>query len=480
MARLRGALRGWSLRLRILGAVLLATLAPQLLVLGWSQLERPIPGDLWRTTLDAADAAAALVAARGEVPRDDLARLSAARHVRVRVLDERGDVALDLDADDPTDALHPIESFFFGARGGPSARELDDPQGPLGARPEVDYARREGLYIACAERDLLVCQGVRATADARGAARVVHVEKSSARAVQEVYALRARLARLGLVTMPLGLLLAAWSAKRVTSPLARMRDDALAKARSAARGVALEETSDEVGDTTAALNVLLVAMARRREEEAAVAADLVHAMKSPVAAVRAGAEALAGPIDAERSARLARALGDSAARLDDLVTKYLALARVEAGMPREERKHVDLGALARATVRHASEDPRHAHVAIACDVSGAVTVFGVEGRIVAAIEELVDNAASYAATAVRVEVRGDRDAVVLEVVDDGPGIAPEDVPRVFERFFTTRGARRGTGLGLALVRAVALAHGGDVEALSDRAGATLRLRLPRG
>jgi len=72
------------------------------------------------------------------------------------------------------------------------------------------------------------------------------------------------------------------------------------------------------------------------------------------------------------------------------------------------------------------------------------------------------------------------DVVRVAVRDTGPGIRPEDLPRVFARFFTTRGRERGTGLGLALVQAVVEAHGGTVTASSVAgAGATFEVRLPR-
>jgi signal transduction histidine kinase len=139
-----------------------------------------------------------------------------------------------------------------------------------------------------------------------------------------------------------------------------------------------------------------------------------------------------------------------------------------------------------------ADDPRHAGVAFefARDGgdAGELAVQGVPHRIDALVRELLENAASFAGQEGHVRVRtfardGD---VVLEVTDDGPGIREEDVPRVFTRFFTTRAGppggkgKRGTGLGLALVRAVAEAHGGEVTVRSTLGeGATFSLRVPR-
>src|SRR5262249_53556429 len=111
---------------------------------------------------------------------------------------------------------------------------------------------------------------------------------------------------------------------------------------------------------------------------------------------------------------------------------------------------------------------------------GAIVV-GVEHRIDSALRNLLENAASFAAPDGQVKVHAEGRAGTVEIVvtDSGPGIDAADLPRVFDRFFTTRGRTRGTGLGLALVRAVVLAHGGSIQAESRRGeGATFRVVLP--
>ena len=90
------------------------------------------------------------------------------------------------------------------------------------------------------------------------------------------------------------------------------------------------ERDDEIGDLTRDVNALLAALDARRKENEAFAADLVHEVKNPVATVRAVADALEGPMDAERAARLGKALRDASRRLDALATRFLDLARAEA------------------------------------------------------------------------------------------------------------------------------------------------------
>lgn len=164
-------------------------------------------------------------------------------------------------------------------------------------------------------------------------------------------------------------------------------------------------------------------------------------------------------------------------------------------MPKEARAEVDVGALASGIV--SSVEPSFEGVRFTVEAEPSSIVVGVAPRLDSLVRNLVDNAASFAGKQgeVRVLVRREQaatpgDVIAIEVSDTGPGIAEDDLPRVFDRFFTTRarprsedggGATRrgGSGLGLALVKAVAEAHGGEVSARSTLGkGATFRVTLP--
>ena len=477
----------YSLRLRVFLAVALAGLSLPLLVFVVSQLERTVPESLWRKTLDATDAVTLDVEAYDRPSEARVVAIAEKYRARIRVVPRVGvEGALDIDRDDPRDAMHPVEAFFFFARSTETSRDYDSAT-PILARPEVSYALARGLYIDCARDGLRVCRATRPARDRESRAWVVYVDKSSARPVEEVYFVRRILLRLSLVTAPLAMALGFWAARRVTAPIARLRRQALEKASSESPNADLAEHADEVGDLASALNSLLGALARRRAENEAFVADVVHEMKSPVAAITAVAEALEAPVDDARRERLARALGSSAAKLDALVSHFLDLARAEAGMPREDRERVDLADLLRAAVARSAEDPRYSGVQFSAEARGPHVVFGVRRRLDALVRELLDNAASFAGARaepglVQVSLttthEGGKDVVHLEVHDNGPGIPPEALPRVFQRFFTTRGEKRGTGLGLALVHAVAVAHGGSASAETGEHGATIRVTLP--
>jgi len=238
---------------------------------------------------------------------------------------------------------------------------------------------------------------------------------------------------------------------------------------------------DEVGDLATAFNTLFGAVAERSQANEAFVADLAHEMKNPVAAIRAVAESLEGsePPDEARAKRLARILADSSRRLDALVTQLLELARAEAGLPAEAREAVDLAALVEAVAEAMRADERWSQTRLDVETSPGA-VHGVPGRLETVFRNLLENAARYAGPDgyVKLEMVSSNARIVISISDDGPGISPEDLPRVFDRFFTRRLDQDGTGLGLALARAVVEAHGGHIEATSSPGrGATFTVTL---
>nr|WP_240498469.1 ATP-binding protein [Williamsia sp. 1135] len=121
-----------------------------------------------------------------------------------------------------------------------------------------------------------------------------------------------------------------------------------------------------------------------------------------------------------------------------------------------------------------------ADIAFAVNIASTLTVEADEARLHQVFANLLDNAARHAPTGSTVEVAGRQlgDTVVLDVADEGPGIAPAERARIFERF--TRGGSRdgGTGLGLAIAQWVINLHAGDIDVVDDPHGCRIRIRLP--
>ncbi len=197
-------------------------------------------------------------------------------------------------------------------------------------------------------------------------------------------------------------------------------------------------------------------------------AVLAHEVRSPVAALTAIAEAYAGADDAGRR-RLLELAGAAVTSLERLLTDAAAaplrLERVDAG--RLVMDVVDTAALAGAS--------------IVTELEAGLDVDGDPERLRQALGNLVANAIGHspAGATVTVTVRREDQAVVIAVTDEGDGIASDDVARVFEPGVRLTAARPGSGLGLAVVRTIVDAHGGEIEVESSPGhGATFRLVLP--
>ncbi|XKH55539.1 HAMP domain-containing histidine kinase [Citricoccus nitrophenolicus] len=267
----------------------------------------------------------------------------------------------------------------------------------------------------------------------------------------------------------------------------------------------LARPGDEVGDVGQALNRLIGSVdgaieQRNRSEQRlrTFVADASHELRTPLAAVRGYAEMirLTEPLTDRGRESVARVL-NQADRMGSLVEDLLLLARLDAG--REHRRdEVDLGELVVDAVTDATAAGPDHHWTV--DVpEEPVTVLGDRQQLAQLVANLLSNARKHtpARTTVRVRLEDDGTAAVvrprdrtadgsartsrLTVEDDGPGVSPELLPGLFDRFVrgdTARTTREGsTGLGLSIVRSVARAHGGEaiVESVPGRTVFTVEL-----
>jgi two-component system sensor histidine kinase MprB len=234
------------------------------------------------------------------------------------------------------------------------------------------------------------------------------------------------------------------------------------------------EGDDELSRLAGAFNTMLEALEASQRAQRRLVADASHELRTPLTSLRTNLEVLGrSGLGAEDHARLR---ADVIAQLEELtllVADLVDLAREEE--PVAEREALRLDELVAAAVERAE---RHAPgVRFATDLE-PVVVDGVRSRLDRAVANLLDNAAKYGAPGTTVEVTL-RDGE-LTVRDHGPGIADEDLPFVFDRFYRAPSARGrpGSGLGLAIVRQAAEAHGGSVQAArAPGGGAVLRMAL---
>jgi len=272
------------------------------------------------------------------------------------------------------------------------------------------------------------------------------------------------------------------------------------------RRVPVGDERTEVGRLSAALNGMLGRIessfrAQQASEEQAVAsearmrrfvADASHELRTPLTSIRGFAElhrqgAVQGTED---TGRIMQRIEAEATRMGLLVEDLLQLARLDQQRPLELGP-VDLAELAGDAVHDALAVQPDRPVALLLDESltDVPVVNGDEARLRQVIGNLVTNALTHTPVDAKVTVRLSEDAaepgvVVLAVRDEGPGLAPADAERVFERFYRVDASRTraagGTGLGLSIVASLVAAHGGRVDlTTAPGQGATFAVRLPR-
>ncbi len=304
-----------------------------------------------------------------------------------------------------------------------------------------------------------------------------------ARSSQQVVTATGTLRRLLAVAGTAGSLLLAvliwWVVGRALRPVERMRrsvedlDDGALRTR-----VELPGTGDELDRLGRTLNDLLTRLDRAVGRERRFVEDASHDLRTPIAALRVLLESESDDPDL---AVLTRA--EALARLDQLqglVEQLLVLGALEEGAPGRPTRAVDLDEL---VLGHARLLARRAAVRIDTSRVSGGQVAGREADLDRLVQNLLSNAVRYAHSTVSISMHEFGSTVELLVDDDGPGIAPADRERVFDRFATLDDARRrpdsGTGLGLAIAAAIVAAHAGTID-ITDApgGGARFTVRLP--
>jgi signal transduction histidine kinase len=232
---------------------------------------------------------------------------------------------------------------------------------------------------------------------------------------------------------------------------------------------------------------LVVASARRERRLASRQLEFVaavsHELRTPLTVIRSAAENLRDGLVVEpaRVREYGGVLREEGRRLTDMVEQVLAFAGADAAGP-DRGKAVDVEPLLRAAIAEAGLEGAGLQVSLA--VEGGLRVSGDEATLAAAIRNLLVNLRKYAAAGgfAGVTARRDRAVVEIAVEDRGPGLAPDEIRRVFEPFFRGRRASEsqapGSGIGLALVHRIVEAHGGSVEARPLPRGVAFVVRLP--
>jgi two-component system, OmpR family, sensor kinase len=237
--------------------------------------------------------------------------------------------------------------------------------------------------------------------------------------------------------------------------------------------------SRELRELADSFNTMADQLMRAREAERSFLLSVSHELRTPLTAIRGYAEALDEGVLAPDSA--VDVIRTEATRLERLIADILQLARLDRQRFDVHPTTVDLAEIARESASRLAPRAQELGIELSLEQMSAAPATADADRLLQAVSNLVENALRCTPRGGKVTLATAAGAV--SVKDTGPGIAPDEVPRAFERFFLYRRYSRqrpvGTGLGLAIVRDLARAMGGDVEVESPPgSGATFTIRLP--
>jgi len=238
-------------------------------------------------------------------------------------------------------------------------------------------------------------------------------------------------------------------------------------------------SGDELDRLAEVLNVMVERIRGEVARVRRVSADVAHTLRTPLTVLRGTIELnLRTGTSAQRTGSLESAL-EIVDDLSNRISQLLLLQNLEsAGLHESRITHLDLGALAKDLVETLQVVADERQIKLLCRARSA-PVRGDEAQLRQAITNLIDNALRHTPRHgwIDVSIGIERSDVRLVVLDSGPGLRTDQLERVFERFYTERIEASG-GLGLAIARAIAVAHGGSLDASSPD-GARFELRLPR-
>ncbi|KAA5601938.1 sensor histidine kinase [Blastochloris sulfoviridis] len=235
--------------------------------------------------------------------------------------------------------------------------------------------------------------------------------------------------------------------------------------------------ADEIGHLSGALRDMTDALYRRMEAIESFAADVAHELKNPLTSLRSAVETLPLARSEESRGRLLEIIQHDVKRLDRLISDISDASRLDAELQRQVAEPVDLVKLLSAVVTVANEVRRDDGVNVLAsfvELAGVAparqfVVPGHDSRLGQVVHNLIDNARSFSPQGGTVQVTCRRlpDEIEITVEDDGPGISPDALEKIFTRFYTDRpnqGFGQNSGLGLSISRQIVEAHGGDIWA----------------
>lgn len=289
---------------------------------------------------------------------------------------------------------------------------------------------------------------------------------------------------IGAVILIFGLLVGHWLVSRAIRPIDSI-SDAAAKisAGDLSQRINVAETESELGQLAAVLNSTFVRLESAFAQQKQFASDAAHELRTPISVILTQTQtALNRKREAADYCQTIEACQRAAQRMRKLISSLLELARLDAGQEPMKRQRFDFSKIVANCVEEIRPLADERGVKIISDLP-PLEISGDAERLTQVVTNLLTNAIQYNHDGgeARVKLESQNGLVILTVSDNGVGIPPEDLPRVFERFYRADKSRSGAnaGLGLAISKAIVAAHGGTIEVSSEEnTGTTFIIWLP--
>jgi two-component system, OmpR family, sensor histidine kinase ChvG len=254
--------------------------------------------------------------------------------------------------------------------------------------------------------------------------------------------------------------------------------------------------SDEIGNLSVALRDMTDALYNRIAAIESFAADVSHELKNPLTSLRSAVETLPIVKTDEARSRLLNVIQHDVRRLDRLISDISDASRLDAELAKADTSSIDMLAMLEAVVSLSNDTRRPEQATIVLETKALAQlersqsnfqVLGHDSRLAQVFTNLLDNAKSFApsGTIIKVVVGQTKTDVIIQVMDDGPGVPEHAFERIFERFYTDRPVEQGfgqnSGLGLAISRQIVEAHHGSIRCQNSigSRGACFTVTLPK-
>jgi two-component system sensor histidine kinase BaeS len=274
--------------------------------------------------------------------------------------------------------------------------------------------------------------------------------------------------------------------RQITRPLARLQTSALQLGSGQMNVQVPVTTTDEVGQVSRAFNHMADRIAAQEKLRQQMVADVAHELRTPLSVIRANLEAMLDGLISPEPQEIGE-IHAEVLRLIRLTEDLRMLSLADAGQLRLQATQVDIGDLIETILRRMTPTADSQEITLEGDIHGlSMPVAADSDKLEQALINLLDNSLRHVPAGGQVVLHGrqTRDALIITVRDNGPGIPPGDLPHIFERFWRGDRSRSrtggGSGLGLAIVKQIVDLHAGTIKHDTPAGGGCrFTITLPR-